>query len=212
MNFPNSPYLFLSLSFSISRSLAFCLCVSLYLSNPNVLRCGTSFETRSRSETVGCVFLQRRSDARRIYATVVHAKANVDGYKEQGITFPNGETQEMLLREVYCESGVDPTKIEYVEAHGTGTKVCLLSPEQIYISLQRLTPFGPGPPRGWFCYCMLLRGRVPFTTLHSQVGDPQELAALSSVFCRGREGPLQIGSVKTNCGHAEGEQRQFIVL
>lgn len=79
---------------------------------------------------MGCVFLQRRSDARRIYATVVHAKANVDGYKQQGITFPNGETQEMLLREVYCEAGVDPTDVEYVEAHGTGTKVFLRSNTQ----------------------------------------------------------------------------------
>lgn len=76
-----------------------------------------------RSETVGCVFLQRRADSRRIYATVVHAKANVDGFKDEGITFPGGATQEILLREVYNEANVDPTKVPYVEAHGTGTKV-----------------------------------------------------------------------------------------
>ncbi|OQR66937.1 fatty acid synthase-like [Tropilaelaps mercedesae] len=111
-----------------------------------------------RSETVGCVFLQRKADARRIYATVVHAKANVDGFKSEGITYPGGQTQEILLREVYAEAKVDPTTVPYVEAHGTGTKV----------------------------------------------GDPQEVGALNNVFCKGRKGPLHIGSVKTNCGHSEG--------
>ncbi|XP_003739693.1 fatty acid synthase [Galendromus occidentalis] len=111
----------------------------------------------ARSEAVGCVFLQRRSDARRIYATVVHAKANVDGFKEQGILCPSGRTQEMLLREIYSETEVDPTEVEYVEAHGTGTKA----------------------------------------------GDPQELSALYNVLCPGRDGALHIGSVKSNCGHAE---------
>lgn len=76
-----------------------------------------------RSETVGCVFLQKRADARRVYATVVHAKANADGFKNEGITFPGGHTQEILLREVYSEAKVDPRKVAYVEAHGTGTKV-----------------------------------------------------------------------------------------
>lgn len=78
-----------------------------------------------RSETVGCVFLQRKADARRIYATVVHAKANVDGFKNEGITFPGGHAQEILLREVYAEAKVDPTTVQFVEAHGTGTKVCM---------------------------------------------------------------------------------------
>lgn len=37
-----------------------------------------------RSETVGTVFLQRASDAKRVYATVVHTGNNADGNKEQG--------------------------------------------------------------------------------------------------------------------------------
>jgi len=36
-----------------------------------------------------------------------------------------------------------------------------------------------------------------------QVGDPVELAALDQVFCKGRQTPLLIGSVKSNMGHAE---------
>lgn len=69
------------------------------------------------------IFLQKAPAARRIYATIVHAKTNTDGYKEQGILFPSGERQLQLLREVYQEAGVDPNIVAFVEAHGTGTKV-----------------------------------------------------------------------------------------
>ncbi|EPB72575.1 Beta-ketoacyl synthase protein [Ancylostoma ceylanicum] len=76
-----------------------------------------------RTEGVAAIFIQRKSKANRIYATVLHAKSNTDGYKEQGITFPSGERQAQLLEEVYNEAGVDPNSVYYVETHGTGTKV-----------------------------------------------------------------------------------------
>ncbi|KAL1475744.1 hypothetical protein MTO96_037062, partial [Rhipicephalus appendiculatus] len=74
------------------------------------------------------------------------------------ITVPSAELQAKLLREVYAESNIDPTQVQYLEAHGTGTAV----------------------------------------------GDPVELAAISSVFCdSSRKRPLMIGSVKSNVGHSE---------
>uniref|UniRef100_A0A8R1DF59 Fatty acid synthase n=1 Tax=Caenorhabditis japonica TaxID=281687 RepID=A0A8R1DF59_CAEJA len=76
-----------------------------------------------RTEGVAAIFIQRKAKAQRIYATVLHAKSNTDGYKEQGITFPSGERQAQLLQEVYSEAGVDPNSVYYVETHGTGTKV-----------------------------------------------------------------------------------------
>ncbi|KZC13477.1 PREDICTED: fatty acid synthase [Dufourea novaeangliae] len=76
-----------------------------------------------RSETVGVFYLQKAKDARRVYATVIHSKTNTDGNKVQGITYPNGEMQNKLMREVYLEAGVNPADVVYVEAHGTGTKV-----------------------------------------------------------------------------------------
>jgi fatty acid synthase len=36
-----------------------------------------------------------------------------------------------------------------------------------------------------------------------QVGDLEELKAISSAFCKDRKRPLLIGSVKTNMGHPE---------
>lgn len=73
----------------------------------------------------GCVvtFLQRASDSRRIYASVLNVRINTDGYKEQGITFPNGAMQKRLIQETYGEINLNPADVVYVEAHGTGTKV-----------------------------------------------------------------------------------------
>ncbi|CAH2981095.1 unnamed protein product [Chilo suppressalis] len=76
-----------------------------------------------RSEAVVAVLLQRRSDARRVYATVHNARMNVDGQKEQGITFPSGAMQRQLAKETFDEVRLRPQDVVYVEAHGTGTKV-----------------------------------------------------------------------------------------
>ncbi|KOX73549.1 Fatty acid synthase [Melipona quadrifasciata] len=110
-----------------------------------------------RSEAVSVIFLQKAKDARRVYATVLHSKTNVDGNKSQGITFPSGDMQNKLMREVYAEVGINPADVAYVEAHGTGTKV----------------------------------------------GDPQEINSIANLFCKGRKGPLLLGSVKSNMGHSE---------
>lgn len=87
-----------------------------------------------RTEAVAAIFLQRVSHAKRNYVTVVHAKSNTDGYKEQGITFPLGERQAVLLEEVYREANIDPNTVSYVESHGTGTKVG--DPQEAYAITQ----------------------------------------------------------------------------
>ncbi|KAK5638955.1 hypothetical protein RI129_013250 [Pyrocoelia pectoralis] len=112
----------------------------------------------ARSDAICVVFLQKAKDARRIYAQVLHAKTNSDGYKEQGITFPSSTMQKDLLDNTYHDCQLDPTVIDFLEAHATGTKV----------------------------------------------GDPEEMVAMDQVFCRNRERPLIVGSVKSYLGHAEG--------
>lgn len=67
--------------------------------------------------------MQRASAAKRNYATIKGALINTDGFKDQGITFPNGKMQNKLIQEVYAKCGVNPCEVSYVEAHGTGTKV-----------------------------------------------------------------------------------------
>ncbi|XP_046964411.1 fatty acid synthase-like [Vanessa cardui] len=77
----------------------------------------------ARSEAIVVCLLQKAKDSRRVYAQIIHAKTNCDGYKDQGITYPSGEVQKLLLSEFYEECGVPPNTLEYVEAHGTGTMV-----------------------------------------------------------------------------------------
>ncbi|CAH0713521.1 unnamed protein product, partial [Brenthis ino] len=77
----------------------------------------------ARSEAIVVVLLQKAKDSRRVYAQVLHAKTNCDGYKEQGITYPAGNIQKLLLSEFYEECSISPSSLEFVEAHGTGTRV-----------------------------------------------------------------------------------------
>jgi len=74
-----------------------------------------------RSEACVVFFLQRTTDAKRIYCTILNSKSNADGYKVEGITFPSRKGQRQLVSEVYQQVGVDPTTINYIEAHVTGT-------------------------------------------------------------------------------------------
>jgi fatty acid synthase len=74
-----------------------------------------------RSETIGALFIQKWSSAKRLYATILHTKTNADGWKNDGITYPSGRMQQSLLESVYREINLDPNQIGYVEAHGTGT-------------------------------------------------------------------------------------------
>lgn len=76
-----------------------------------------------RGETISVAFLQKAKNANRIYATVVHAKTNCDGFTEQGITFPSSVMQRVLLKDFYEECKVPTTSLAFIEAHGTGTKV-----------------------------------------------------------------------------------------
>lgn len=77
----------------------------------------------TRSEAINCMFLQRKRNAKRIYATVVYSKTNCDGFKPEGITYPSGKLQEQLLTEFYQEVDVSPEDLGYLEAHSTGTVV-----------------------------------------------------------------------------------------
>ncbi|XP_071625450.1 fatty acid synthase-like isoform X1 [Temnothorax longispinosus] len=74
-----------------------------------------------RSEMVAVIYLQKAKNAKRIYATLVHGKINCDGFKEEGITFPSIEKQNILLSEFYEECEISPNELSYVEAHATGT-------------------------------------------------------------------------------------------
>ena len=95
-----------------------------------------------RAEGGGAFVLKRLDDAVRdgdqVHGVIIGSGTNQDG-RTGGISMPNPEAQEDLLRDVYTDSGVDPSKVKYVEAHGTGTAVGDPSETQ---ALGRV--FGPG--------------------------------------------------------------------
>jgi len=78
-----------------------------------------------RGEGAGVVIFKPLSkaieDGDYVYAVVRSTGSNQDG-ATNGITVPNPDAQEALIREVYAKAGVTATDIKYVEAHGTGTK------------------------------------------------------------------------------------------
>jgi fatty acid synthase len=77
-----------------------------------------------KAEAVCCALLQRRSDARRIYATILTARMNIDGNKTAtGMFFPSSDAQQELMVATYTEANIDPLELTYFEAHCTGTKV-----------------------------------------------------------------------------------------
>nr|AAC50259.1 encodes region of fatty acid synthase activity; FAS; multifunctional protein [Homo sapiens] len=75
-----------------------------------------------RSEGVVAVLLTKKSLARKVYTTILNKGTNTDGFKEQGVTFPQ-DIQEQPIRSLYQSAGVAPESFEYIEAHGPGTKV-----------------------------------------------------------------------------------------
>jgi fatty acid synthase len=75
-----------------------------------------------RSEAVVAIYIQKKSRARRGYASILHIKTNTDGFKNNGLNFPCSVSLTELLDEMLTESGVDRREVTYVEAHGTGTQ------------------------------------------------------------------------------------------
>ncbi|MES4907285.1 MULTISPECIES: SDR family NAD(P)-dependent oxidoreductase [unclassified Streptomyces] len=92
-------------------------------------RCYT-FDARAngfvRGEGGGIVVLKRLADAVAdgdpISCVLLGSALNNDG-GGPGLTVPDGDAQEALLRQAYARAGVEPGRVRYVELHGTGTRV-----------------------------------------------------------------------------------------
>nr|QEE83323.1 polyketide synthase 2122 [Alternaria oxytropis] len=79
----------------------------------------------ARGEGFGVTILKPLDAALRdgdnIRAVVLATATNEDGHTP-GISLPNSEAQQELIRRAYQMAGVDPAETAYVEAHGTGTQ------------------------------------------------------------------------------------------
>ncbi|MEV6823398.1 beta-ketoacyl synthase N-terminal-like domain-containing protein [Amycolatopsis sp. NPDC051102] len=79
-----------------------------------------------RGEGCGVVVLkplrQASADGDRIYAVIRGTAVGQDGHTN-GITVPNGKSQERAMRAALRSACIDPETVSFVEAHGTGTPV-----------------------------------------------------------------------------------------
>jgi acyl transferase domain-containing protein len=77
-----------------------------------------------RGEGCGIIVLKRLSEAQRdgntILAVIKASSVNQDG-ASSGLTVPNGDAQEKLIRRVMSKAQLIAGDIDYLEAHGTGT-------------------------------------------------------------------------------------------
>lgn len=100
-----------------------------------------------RSEGCGIVVLKRLqdavTDADEILAVIRGSAANQDGHS-QGLTAPNGQAQQRVIRAALAAAGVSPREVGLVEAHGTGTAlgdpVEMAALRAVYAADERDTP------------------------------------------------------------------------
>nr|XP_018903541.1 PREDICTED: fatty acid synthase-like [Bemisia tabaci] len=74
------------------------------------------------SDCCAAFFLQRATDARRNWATIIGADYRYFGNKKGGLLDFDGQPAKEMLRQLYAEWNVDPESIGYIEADGSGIK------------------------------------------------------------------------------------------
>lgn len=118
-----------------------------------------------RAEGAGILLLKplakAKADGDVIHAVIVESGVNQDGGQTNGISLPNPEAQEALIRKVYSRAGISPCDISYVEAHGTGTKAG--DP----LEIKALTRAMEGRPLDDICYV----GSVKTNIGHMEAGS-----------------------------------------
>ncbi len=79
-----------------------------------------------RGEGCGVVAVRRLSDAQRdgdpILAVIRGTAITHNGYSA-GLTAPNPEAQERVIRQCLKQAGIEPSQVDYLEAHGTSTEL-----------------------------------------------------------------------------------------
>ncbi|CAH0563662.1 unnamed protein product [Brassicogethes aeneus] len=120
----------------------------------------------ARSDGIVVFFIQKATDAKRSYCSILNVDTIFNGNREGNLTDIDVDSMADFMKEFYKDLEVKPSEVEYVEAYGTGLKDF----------------------------------------------DKKEIDALEKVYCEDREGPLLVGSVKSNTGHSESTAGLFGIV
>ncbi|MES9993877.1 MAG: type I polyketide synthase [Candidatus Thiodiazotropha sp.] len=146
----------------------------------------------SRGEGAGVVYIKPLSAAQRdgnhIYSLIRGTGANQDG-RTDGITVPNPESQEALIRTVYEKNAIPFEDVRYVESHGTGTTVG----DTVEANVLGKT-FGAGRSNG----DAVLVGSVKSTIGHLEAGAGMAGLIKASLCLQHNEVPPQANLVELN--------------
>jgi len=71
------------------------------------------------------MYLQKASEAKRSYGTLLSVRSIQFGDHEGHITEHNGKNLKSLLLDSYELANIDPASVEFIEAYGSGIKVKL---------------------------------------------------------------------------------------
>lgn len=77
----------------------------------------------NRSEACVVMLLQRASEAKRSYGTLLSVKSKQFGDHQGHLSEHMGHHYKSILLESYEEANIDPSQVEYIEAYGSGIKV-----------------------------------------------------------------------------------------
>jgi len=77
----------------------------------------------NRSEACIVMFLQKVSEAKRSYGTLLSVNSVQFGDNQKYLTNHDGNHFKSLLLDCYKKANIDPASVEYIEAYGSGIKV-----------------------------------------------------------------------------------------
>ncbi|XP_016657076.1 fatty acid synthase isoform X4 [Acyrthosiphon pisum] len=111
----------------------------------------------NRSEACIVLYLQKASEAKRSYGTLLNVKSMQFGNHDGHLTEHDGNHFKSLLLDSYKEADIDPATVDFIEAYGSGIKsedaMELNIMEEVFCTENRRTPLKLGSVKSNVGHC-----------------------------------------------------------
>eukprot|EP00102_Acyrthosiphon_pisum_P019878 XP_016657088.1 PREDICTED: fatty acid synthase-like [Acyrthosiphon pisum] len=111
----------------------------------------------NRSEACIVLYLQKASEAKRSYGTLLNVKSMQFGNHDGTLTEHDGNHFKSLLLDSYKEADIDPATVDFIEAYGSGIKsedaMELNIMEEVFCTENRKTPLKVGSVKSNVGHC-----------------------------------------------------------